>query len=50
MSADARRPALSAALGFAQIAPGAPELHLLHRWLDTWTGLGAIVAGLHRQG
>jgi len=50
MSADARRPALRAALGFAQIAPGAPELHLLHRWLDTWTGLGAIVAGLHRQG
>jgi len=31
---------LRAALGFLQVAPRAPELQLLHRWLDTWTGLG----------
>jgi hypothetical protein len=28
----------------------APELRLLHRWLDTWAGLGLIVAGVERQG
>lgn len=47
---DRRRLLLRAALGFLQLAPRAPELRLLHRWLDTWSGLGAIVAGLHRLG
>ena len=23
---------------------------LLHRWLDSWAGLGLIAVGLHRQG
>ena len=41
---------LRAALGFLQLLPRAPELRLLRQWLDTWTGLGAIVAGLHRLG
>jgi hypothetical protein len=41
---------LRAALGFLQLAPRAPELRLLHRWLDTWTGLGLIVVGVERQG
>ena len=26
------------------------RLQLLDRWLDTWAGLGLVVAGLHRQG
>jgi hypothetical protein len=33
-----------------QLAPRAAELRLLHRWLDTWTGLGLIVVGVERQG
>jgi hypothetical protein len=48
---DARRLAnLRAALGFLQFPPRAPELQLLHRWLDTWTGVGLIVVGVERQG
>jgi hypothetical protein len=31
---------LRAALGFAELEPRAPELRLLHRRLDTWSGLG----------
>ena len=27
-----------------------PELHTLHRWLDTWRGIGDVVVGMHRQG
>jgi hypothetical protein len=39
-----------AALGFLQLAPRVPELQLLHRWLDTWAGIGLIAVGLHRRG
>jgi len=28
----------------------AGELVLLHAWLDSWSGLGAIVVGMARQG
>ena len=35
---------LRAALGFLQIPPRAAELRLLHRWLDTWTGVGLNTA------
>ena len=45
-----RSPALRAALGFLQLPPRAPELQLLHPWLDSWTGVGLIAVGLHRQG
>jgi hypothetical protein len=41
---------LRAALGFLQLPPRAPELQLLHRWLDTWIGLGQVVGGVERQG
>ena len=41
---------LRAALGFLQLEPQAPELRLLHQWADTWSCVGAIVAGLHRTG
>jgi hypothetical protein len=45
---DRRRLLLRAALGFLQLVPRAPELRLLHRWLDTWTGGGLIVVGVER--
>jgi hypothetical protein len=47
---DQRHRNLTAALGFLQLAPRAPELRLLHRWLDSWTGLGLIAVGVERQG
>ena len=47
---DRRLAALRAALGFLQLPLRAPELRLLHRWLDTWAGVGLIAVGLHRQG
>jgi hypothetical protein len=46
----ATRANLRAALGFLQLPPRAPELLLLHQWLDSWTGVGLIAVGLHRQG
>ncbi len=47
---DRRRRLLLAALAFARLAPCARELRLLHRWLDTRPGVGAVVVGMHRQG
>ena len=47
--AEGRRAALIAALGFAFLPPSAPELMLVHRWLDTWRGIGDIVVGMARQ-
>jgi hypothetical protein len=47
---DRRLLALRAALGFLRLSPRAPELRLLHRWLDTWTGVGLIAVGVERQG
>ena len=41
---------LRAALGFLQLSSRVPELHLLHRWLDTWTGVGLITIGVERLG
>jgi hypothetical protein len=45
-----RRSRLTAALGFLQLEPRAPELRLLHRWLDSWSGIGLIVVGMSHQG
>jgi hypothetical protein len=47
---DRRLANLRAALGFLQLDPRAPELQLLHRWLDTWTGVGLITVGVERHG
>ena len=41
---------LRAALGFLQLPPTEPELRLLHRWLDSWAGLGLVAAGVERRG
>ena len=50
LEANPRLASLRAALGFLQLPPRAAELRLLHRWLDTWTGVGLIVVGVERQG
>jgi hypothetical protein len=47
---DRRAQNLRAALGFLRLPPRAPELRLLHRWLDSWTGVGLITVGVERQG
>jgi hypothetical protein len=47
---DRRLASLRAALAFLRLRASAPELALLHRWLDSWAGLGWIVAGMTRQG
>ena len=49
MPSPDRRATLRAALGFAAQESDAPELALLHAWLDTWRGIGDIVAGMARQ-
>lgn len=38
---------LRAALGFLQLQP---DLRPLHRWLDTWEGVGLITVSVERQG
>ena len=47
---DRRTKNLTAALAFLRLPPRAPELRLLHRWLDNWSGVGLIVVGVERQG
>ncbi len=41
---------LRAALGFLRLPPREPELQMLHRCLDSWTGVGLITVGVERQG
>jgi hypothetical protein len=50
VSDSVRTRLLRAALGFVNIAPQTRELQLLHCWLDSWRGIGDIVAGMARQG
>ena len=47
---DTRGRRLRAALAFLRLPPTEPELRLLHRWLDTWTGVGLITVGVERHG
>ena len=46
---DARGRRLRAALAFLQFPATEPELRLLHRWLDTWNGIGLIAVGATRR-
>ena len=47
MPDDNRLANLRAALGFLQLPPREPELQLLHRWLDTGSGVAMLFdAGL----
>jgi hypothetical protein len=49
---ERRRPLLVAALGFAILEPRPepPALTTLKDWLASWSGIGAIIAGMTRQG
>ncbi len=50
VEAASRRALLVAALGFLQLREQPPEIAPLRHWLDSWSGLGAIVTGMERQG
>jgi hypothetical protein len=41
---------LRAALVAVLVQAEAPELALVHRWLDNWRGVGLLAVGLHRTG
>jgi hypothetical protein len=41
---------LRAALAAALVQAEAPELTLVHQWLDNWHGVGLLAVGLHRTG
>jgi len=49
---DQRGRLLMAALGFAGCSMPSYDraLWALRTWLDSWTGIGRIAAGMHRQG
>jgi hypothetical protein len=48
VNAASRR--LRAALAAVLVRGNAPELRLVHDWLDNWSGIGLIVAGMTHQG
>jgi hypothetical protein len=47
---DARGRRLRAALACVLVGADAPELRLVRRWLDSWTGIGLIVVGMEHRG
>jgi hypothetical protein len=47
---DARGRRLRAALAAVLVRDNAPELRLMHEWLDNWSGIGLIVVGMGWQG
>jgi hypothetical protein len=47
---DARGRRLRAALAAVLVRDNAPELRLIHDWLDSWSGIGLIVVGMSHQG
>jgi hypothetical protein len=50
ISAPQRRSLLAAALGFALLEGHAAGLLAVRSWLSTWSGIGNVIAGMHRQG
>ena len=50
MELDARRRRLRAALAAVLVRDKAPELRLVHDWLDSWSGIGLIIAAMTHQG
>src|SRR2546425_13015173 len=48
---DRRARLMLATLGFLRLdSQLSPVLHALHRWLDSWRGIGDITVGMVRQG
>jgi hypothetical protein len=47
---DARGRRLRAALAAVLVRASAPEPALVHRWLDSWAGIGLVVVGMVHQG
>jgi hypothetical protein len=47
---DARGRRLRAALAAVLVRDNAPELRLVREWLDSWSGIGPIIAGMTHQG
>jgi hypothetical protein len=41
---------LRAALAAVLVQAHTPELALMHRWLDSWAGIGRVAVGMARQG
>jgi hypothetical protein len=41
---------LRAALAAVLVRADAPELRLVHTWLDSWSGIGLVVVGMTHQG
>ena len=41
---------MRAALAAALVQADAPELALVHKWLNSWRGVGLLAVGLHRTG
>src|SRR5215470_16868382 len=44
---DARSRRLRAALAAVLVRDNAPELRLVREWLNSWSGIGLIIAGRH---
>jgi hypothetical protein len=47
---DARGRRLRAALAALLLKADAPELRLMHRCLDSWSGVGLVAVGIERLG
>jgi len=47
---DARGRRLRAALAAALVPHNAPEVQLVRRWLDSWSGVGLVLAGMAHRG
>jgi hypothetical protein len=47
---DARGRRLRAALAAALVPDSAPEVQLVRQWLDSWSGVGLVLAGMAYQG
>ena len=50
MDLDARGRRLRAALAAALVPHNAPEVQLVRRWLDSWSGVGLVLAGMAHRG
>jgi hypothetical protein len=50
LNLDPRGRRLRAALAAVLVPDNAPELRLVHDWLDSWSGIGLIIAGMAHQG